>query len=210
VQTNEEFAASWNKQNRRHGRGEETSRSRHVWSSTDPSCVWLPGGTPAPPRAAGLGRWADTAVVLAGDGPKNQRAEQVSSAAQRSAGNERPAGDGWRWPALAGASGDNTTDTTPAACLLAPCTVATLIVCDHCACSYFAYDYDRGVKHGAADRGNRRAPQKPGPNKSNRERRGGGGDTSDYSQPLPLNFSPYINFSLYFRPYFFISRSGSP
>jgi hypothetical protein len=30
----------------------------------------------------------------------------------------------------------------------------------------------------------------------------------DYPQPLPLNFSPYITFSLYFSPYFFISRSG--
>jgi hypothetical protein len=32
----------------------------------------------------------------------------------------------------------------------------------------------------------------------------------DYPQPLPLNFSPYITFSLYCPPYFFISRSGSP
>jgi hypothetical protein len=31
-----------------------------------------------------------------------------------------------------------------------------------------------------------------------------------YPQPLPLNFSPYITFSPYFLPYFFISRSGSP
>lgn len=72
--------------------GEETSRSRHVWSSTDHSCVWLPGGTPAPP-----GGGADTAVVLAGDGPKNQRAEQVSSAAQW---RKRAAGSGlWLAPA---------------------------------------------------------------------------------------------------------------
>jgi hypothetical protein len=27
-------------------------------------------------------------------------------------------------------------------------------------------------------------------------------------QPLSLNFSLYITFSLYFLPYFFISRSG--
>jgi hypothetical protein len=31
-----------------------------------------------------------------------------------------------------------------------------------------------------------------------------------YPQPLPLNFSPYITFSSYFSPYFFISRNGFP
>jgi hypothetical protein len=40
--------------------------------------------------------------------------------------------------------------------------------------------------------------------------RGASHSQSGYQQSLPLNFSLYITFSLYFAPYFFISRSGSP